>query len=111
MTGFGSEFRKYKRYSAKGLAVVEIPGYGHWVYAELRNCSSQGLCFETDAALTPGSKIRIKFDKAPVSSKLDKSHSSPRSNSLKAYRPTIRWCKKLDDDQSMSSFACKAEVI
>ena len=107
----GRDFRKYKRYRIKGLAVVEIPGSGHWVYAELRNYSSQGLCFETDAALTPGSKIRIKFDKALVSSKLDKSHLTASSNGLKAYRSTIRWCKKLDDDQSMSSFACGAEVI
>ena len=108
--GLGREFRKYKRYNIKGLAVVEIPGSGHWVYAELKNYSSQGLCFEIDSALTKGSKINIKFDEALVSSRLDKSHLSSNRNGLKTYSSVIRWCKKLDDDQSISSFACGVKV-
>jgi len=109
--GLGREFRKYKRHTIKGLAVVELPSSGHWVYAELKNYSSQGLCFETDAAMKPGSKINIKFDKALVSSRLNKSHISSDLNGLKTYSSQIRWCKKLDDDQSISSFACGVKVI
>ncbi len=107
----GKDFRKHKRYKVKSLAVVEIPGTGHWLYVELRNFSKKGLCFETDAAMTPGSKITIRFNKAHVSSTLDGSHSTSNSNGFKTYSSVIKWCKKLDDDLSVSNFACGVNVF
>lgn len=107
----GRDFRKHKRYKTKSLAVVEFPGTGHWIYVELRNFSKKGLSFETDAAMTPGSKITIRFNKALVSSKLDGSYLSSNSDGFKTYRSIIRWCKPLDDDQSISNFACGVTVF
>ena len=107
----GRDFRKHKRHKTKGLAVVEIPGTGHWVYVELRNFSNKGLCFETDAAMRPGSKITIRFDEAQLSPWSDGLQLPSNTNGLKTYSSVIKWCKKLDDDQSISNFACGVKVF
>lgn len=107
----GADYRKNRRYSVKALAVVQIPGSGHWLYAELKNYSSQGLCFETDAAMTPGSKITIKFNKTLVSSKLDKSYLSSNKEGYRTYNSIVKWCKKLDDAQSISNFAVGVKLF
>lgn len=100
----GKNYRKNKRFKTKVTAVIEIPDSGHWVYAEMTDFSSNGLSFETEAAIQPGTAIRIKFDQALVSSRLDKSLKSSINNGYKTFNSTVQWCKKLDDDQSMSSF-------
>jgi len=73
--------------------------------------SSHGLSFETEAAIQPGTLIRIKFDKALVSSRLDKYLKSSFSDGYKTYNSTVRWCKKLDDDQSMSNFGIGVKLL
>ena len=73
--------------------------------------SSHGICFETEAAVQPGTVVRIKFDKSLVSSRLDKSFKSLRDNGYKSYNSTVKWCRQLDDDQSFSSFGIGVELI
>ena len=98
-------YRENRRFKTKVTAVIEIPDSGHWVYAELRDFSSSGLSFETEAAIQPGTEIKIKFDRKIVSSRLGKSLESSIKNGYKTYSSTVQWCKKLDDEQSMSIFS------
>jgi hypothetical protein len=61
--------------------------------------------------MTPGSNITIRLNEALASSKLEERHVSPRSNGFKTYSSVIRWCRKLEDNQSISSFACGVKVF
>ena len=106
----GKNNRKSRRFKTKATAVIEVPDSGHWVYAEMTDFSSHGLCFETDAAIRPGTVIRIKFDKSLVSSRLDRSFKSLINNGYKSYNSTVKWCKQLDDDQAISSFGIGVEL-
>ena len=106
----GKNNRKSRRFKTKATAVIEVPDSGHWVYAEMTDFSSHGLCFETDAAIQPGTVIRIKFDKSLVSSRLDRSFKSLINNGYKSYNSTVKWCKRLDDDQANSSFGLGVEL-
>jgi hypothetical protein len=108
---FGRDFRNEKRYEIKALLVIEVLDSEHWLYAEIKNISSHGFCFEMDTALTPGSRIKIQFDKVLVLSKLDKPHLSSYNDGYKTYNSIIKWCKKMDDDQSISNFAIGAKVV
>jgi hypothetical protein len=107
----GKNKRKSRRFKTKAIAVIEVPDSGHWVYAEMTDFSSHGMCFETEAAVQPGTVVRIKFDKSLVSSRLDKSFKSLIDNGYKSYNSTVKWCRQLDDDQSFSSFGIGVELI
>jgi len=107
----GKNYRKNRRFKTKVTAVIEIPDSGHWVYAQMTDFSSGGLSFETEAAIRPGTAIKIKFDKELVTSRLDKSLKMTVNNGYKTYNSTVQWCKKLDDDQSVSTFGIGVELI
>jgi len=107
----GKNYRKSKRYKTNVTAVIEIPESGYWVYAEMTDFSRHGLCFEIEAAIQPGTLIRIKFDKDLVSSRLDNSLKSLFNNGYKTYNSTVKWCKRMDDDQSISNFGIGVELL
>jgi hypothetical protein len=107
----GKNYRENRRFKTKATAVIEIPDSGHWIYAEMTDFSSHGLSFETEAAIQPGTLIRIKFDKALVSSRLDQSLKSSFNDGYNTYNSTVRWCKKLDDDQSVSNFGIGVKLL
>ena len=107
----GKNYRENRRFKTKATVVIEVPDSGHWVYAEMIDFSSHGLSFETEAAIPPGTTIKIKFDKALVSSRLDKTHVSSNSNDYKSYNSNVKWCKKLDDDQSISNFGIGVKLF
>ena len=111
LPAMGKNYRKGRRFKTKVTAVIEVPESGHWVYAEMTDFSSQGLCFETEAAIKAGTRVRVKFDKSLVSSRLDKSFQSLFNNGYKTYSSRVKWCKQLDDDQSISSFSIGVELI
>jgi len=107
----GKNYRKNRRFKTKATAVIEVPDSGHWIYADMTDFSRHGLRFETEAAIQPGTVIRIKFDKTLVSSRLDKSLTSSFNGGYKTYNSTVRWCKKLDDDQSISNFGIGVKLF
>jgi len=107
----GKNYRENRRFNTKATVVIVVPDSGHWLYAEMTDFSSHGLSFETEAAIQPGTSIRIKFNKALVSSRLDKSLRSSFNNGYKTCNSTVRWCKKLDDDQSMSNFSIGVKLL
>jgi len=111
LPSIGKNYRKNRRFKTKATTVIELPDSGYWVYAEMTDFSSHGLCFETEAAIQPGTVIRVKLDKSLVSSRFDKSFKSLFDNGYKTYNSTVMWCKKLDDDQSVSSFGIGVELI
>ena len=106
----GKNRRRYQRFKTNSIGVIEVPASGHWVYAEIKDFSRFGLCIETDSVITPGSAIRVKFDKDHLSSKLAKSNISSNTNAFKTYNSTVKWCRKFDDDQSVSSINIGLEL-
>jgi len=102
--------RKTRRFKTNATAAIEVPDSGHWMYAEMTDFSGHGLCFETVAAIRPGTVIRIKFDKSLVSSRIDRSFKSLIDNGYASYNSTVKWCKRLDDDQANSSFGLGVEL-
>ena len=102
--------RKNRRFKTKITAVIEVPESGHWVYANITDFSGNGLSFEIEAAIPPGTEVRIKFDKALVSSRLEKSLKSSFNGGYQTYNSTVRWCKQLDDDQTISSFGIGVQL-
>jgi len=71
-----------------------------WIYAQINNFSEEGMYFETDVALKPGTKLIIKFDQ-PIFPK-----ESERLTSI------VQWCKELADDRgTISSFGLGVEFI
>ena len=107
----GKNNRKNRRFKTKATAVIELPDSGHWVYADMTDFSSHGLGFEIEAAIQPGTKIRVKFDKALVSSRLDKSLKSSFNDGYQSYSSTVKWCKQLDFDQTISRFGIGVALI
>lgn len=83
----GVEYRKIARYKYKATAILEEQGSGRSVYAQMQNISNSGMYFETDTALKPGAKLRIKFDKPLFNSK------------SRIYNSKVRWCNELADDE------------
>ena len=106
----GKNNRKHRRFKTKVTAVIELPDSGHWVYADMTDFNSQGLCFELEVAIPPGTEVRIKFDKALVSSRLDKSLKSSFKGGYQTYNSTVRWCKQIDDDEAISSFSIGVQL-
>jgi len=111
LPSMGKNNRNSRRFKTQTTAVLEVPESGHWVYAEMTDFSKSGLCFETEAALKPGTVIRVKFDKSLVSSRLDKSFESLLNGGYKTYNSTVKWCKQKDDDQSVSNFDIGVELF
>jgi len=107
----GKNNRKNRRFKTKATAVIELPDSGYWVYAEMTDFSKNGLCFETEAAIQPGTEVRVKLDKSLVSSRFDTSFKSLLNDGYKTYNSTVRWCKQLDDDQAISSYGIGVELL
>ena len=84
---FGADFRKIKRFKTKATVTVEVPATAHLFYAQMKNFSHEGMCLETSTALTPGTKVNIKLDRAL-------SATSPGS-----YDSVIQWCNGLTDEE------------
>ena len=99
----GKNRRKSKRFKINATVVIEVPTSGHWVYADIKDLSREGLCIETDSVIRPGSVVRVKLDKDLISSRLDKSHISHNTNSFKTYNTTVQWYRQFDYDQPKSS--------
>lgn len=96
----GFDFRKSKRYKLKATAVLESPGTGHLIYADVKNFSAGGACFETDVCFTPGTKVTIKLNRPLLISDRTK------------YDSIIKWCKVMDtENRSTSSQRMGAEFI
>ena len=86
----GVEFRKYKRYKYKTTAMLEDLSSENRTYAQMKNISRQGMCFESSAAFTSGGKVNIILDRPLFKSK-SKGYTSAVT--------TVRWCKKLTDEE------------
>jgi len=98
----GHDFRKSRRFAIRATAVLENPNSGHWFYADAKNFSAGGICFESEAPVVPGTRLIVKLDR-PL-------FSSNRKN----FNSTIRWCRKLDndnEDKTFSGYAMGASFI
>jgi hypothetical protein len=92
----GHDFRKSRRFAIRATAVLEDPNSGHWFYADAKNFSAGGICFESEAPVVPGTRLIIKLDRPLFSS------------SRKNFNSTIRWCRKLDNDSEDKTFSAYA---
>jgi len=96
----GPDYRKTRRYQLKATAVIESWITGHLVYADVKNFSAGGMCFETDARIDPGTTVIIKLDRPLFIS------------DQKEYDSIIRWCEVLDsDNQSFATHSMGAKFI
>ena len=96
----GRDFRKAKRFKINSTATVEIPSTGHWFYTEMKNFSSGGMYFESDASIQPGTNIKINLDRPLFQS------------DQKKFNSIIRWCRKLEaDDQAHSNFGIGSKFV
>lgn len=111
LPSIGKNYRKSRRFKTKATAVIEVPESGHWVYAEMTDFSKNGLCFETEASIRPGTVIRVKFDKSLVSSRFDKSFKPAFNDGYKTYNSTVKWCRLKNDEQFFSSFDIGVELF
>ena len=85
-TYFGTEFRKSRRYQQEATAMLEVPYSGHLIYAQMLNHSKDGMYFETEVSIKPGTRVAIKFYR-PI-----------YRSASKKYTSIVRWCKGLSDD-------------
>jgi hypothetical protein len=96
----GHDFRKSRRYITRANAVIESQISGHWFYADVKNFSAGGLCFEAAAPVQSGTPISIKLDRPLFTS--DRRH----------YNSIVRWCKNLDnEDNKFTAYAIGAKYI
>jgi hypothetical protein len=107
---FGKNRRKNKRFKTNAIVVIEVPTSGHWVYAEIKDFSRHGLCIEADSVIRPGSAVKVRFDRDLMSSRLGKSHISSNTNGYKTYNSTVKWYRRMDDDQSISNIHIGLEL-
>jgi hypothetical protein len=96
----GKNYRKSKRIKSKGIAILEIPFSGHWLYAQIRNFSHAGMYVETEVAIRPGTKINVKLDQPLFYS------------DQKSYNSIIQWCKELhSNNPSFSNYGLGVRFI
>lgn len=96
----GYTFRKARRHQMKATAVLKSWMTGHLVYAAIKNFSAEGISFETDSSIAPGTTVTIKLDRPLCPSDQTRFYS------------IIKWCKMLDDDnESFSTHCVGAEFI
>lgn len=80
--------------------MLESPSSGHWFYADAKNFSAGGMCFETEAPVIPGTRLIIKLDRPILTSNRRKFNS------------IIRWCRKMEnEDKTYFGYAIGAEYI
>jgi hypothetical protein len=95
-----NELRNGVRYPLKATAILEDKASGYWMYAQMNNFSTDGMYFETEAALSPGTRIIIKFDK-PIF-----------PNAARKLISIVRWCRELTGDQgTIASFGLGVEFM
>ena len=98
----GHDFRKSRRFAIRATAVLENPNSGHWFYADAKNFSAGGICFESEAPVVPGTRLIVKLDRPLFTS------------DQKNFNSTIRWCRKLEkdnEDKTFSGYAIGAAFI
>jgi hypothetical protein len=95
----GSERRKDKRMNQKGTIMVSDENAEYYVYAQIGNVSGNGMYFESEHALTPGRRIKIRYDNPPYK-------SLPKD-----YFATVQWCRPLSEKESMLSFGVGAKYL
>jgi hypothetical protein len=96
----GHDFRKSRRFMIRTTAVLENPASGHWFYADAKNFSAGGICFESEAPVIPGTRLIIKLDRPLFTS------------DRKKFTSIIRWCRKLDtDDKTFAGYTMGAAFI
>jgi len=95
-----AESRSGIRHPLKATAILEDKDSGHWIYAQMNNFSNDGMYFETEVALKPGTKIIIKFDK-PIF-----------PNASKKLTSIVRWCRDLAEDYgAIPSYGLGVEFV
>ena len=86
------ENRKAARIKQKGVIMLSDETSEYYYYAQLGNVSGDGMYFESENALKPGSEIDIQYDNPPFK-------ASPKN-----YRAIVQWCKPLSEDDSLHAY-------
>jgi hypothetical protein len=74
------ERRNFKRFSHIAVLAFETEPTNGFSYGLLKNMSEDGICFETDGSMEPGTLVNIVVDGLPYRS--DKEQ----------FRASVKWC-------------------
>jgi hypothetical protein len=83
-----TKIRKSKRLEHETLVMLVDEAAGTVSFGLMVNCSPDGMCFYSDAAFNPGTKIKIRLD-APLF-----------GDAPDTYHGLVSWCKGLDENNS-----------
>ena len=86
------ERRKHNRLSHRSTVMLTNEQTGHYCYAQLCNIAGDGMYLETEYRFKPGDEFDIRIDKPPF-------RSAP-----KIYHAVVKWCRPLDDEESIGSY-------
>ena len=93
------DYRKSSRFEHRSTVMLANEHSEYFSYAQMRNFSDGGLYFESDNALKPGTKIRIRFDHLPF-------QSGPG-----ILKSVVSWCRELPYDDSRYAFGVGVRFI
>ncbi|MGD8961833.1 MAG: PilZ domain-containing protein [Desulfobacterales bacterium] len=80
---FADDRRTSKRFGYEAPLIIKNCDCGTYAYGRMYNYSRRGLYFESDAALNPGTHVRIDIE------------ASPNGPATDHYYATIQWCKEI----------------
>jgi hypothetical protein len=86
------DYRNSKRFDHIATLMLENENTGHFMYAKMSNYSDEGLYFETDFAIRPGTVINIRLDNPPF------------ATALNDYCAVVKWCKELGEEDTNYTF-------
>ena len=86
------ERRKHNRLNHRSTVMLTNEKTGLYCYAQLCNVAGDGMYLETEYSFKPGDEFDIRFDKPPF-------RSAP-----KIYHGIVKWCRPLDDEESIGSY-------
>jgi hypothetical protein len=86
------DHRRAARLQRKGVIMLSDESSEYYFYAQVGNISGDGMYFESENPLRPGSKLEIRYDNPPFK-------SSP-----KKYHAVVRWCKPLSDEETVNGY-------
>ena len=86
------EYRNSRRFHHQAMVMIEDGCMGYCYYGTMYNYGGDGIYFESDYALRPGTNIKIRIENLPFI-------SAP-----KVYFAKVIWRKQLIDDDSSYSY-------
>ena len=90
--------RASKRFGYEAPLIIKNCDYGTYAYGRMYNYSRGGLYLESDAALNPGTHVRIDIE------------ASQNGPAVDHYYATVKWCKEISAAVVLYDYAIGLEL-